>query len=343
MPLDPLLTVPGWEVRVRKTEWSLPSIDVTLPGTDGTVTGVAPPIPAYRGTLGGGEPIGTSKSMPPLVEPDYTAIESGAQQSIDTLGQVSVTLDPSPVGTAPAMPPTWIQDDAYNWRIVDRGGTGIRIGPLQVVANNPAGYRTGETVTLTVSAPSADPAIDLLTFSWDQAPAGSTPSPNIPVAGTVLTFTYNEATDAGFYRARADGSAAGEDADDSPRFSNYQVRTRPYTIGTVTISGGGAYDEGDTITLTASIDGDATDAVYSWSGPGISPTPGNPLIIASAEVANTGTFVCTVTSANSSDSPATGDTDVTVNPVDVDYYLEDSFGNAVLDSSGNLILVTQAP
>ena len=86
------------------------------------------------------------------------------------------------------------------------------------------------------------------------------------------------------------------------------------TIGTVTVSGSDAVNENDVATYTASNDGDAGNLSYAWAiegGTGTSTT-------ASCEVtwggAGSGKVTCTITSTDETctDSPQSGELDVTV-------------------------------
>ena len=86
------------------------------------------------------------------------------------------------------------------------------------------------------------------------------------------------------------------------------------TIGTVTVAGSDAVNESDVTIYTASNDGDAAGLSYAWAvegGTGTSTT-------ASCEVtwgsAGAGKVTCTITSTDETctDSPQSGDLDVTI-------------------------------
>ena len=90
------------------------------------------------------------------------------------------------------------------------------------------------------------------------------------------------------------------------------------TIGTVTIAGSGTQTVGTGSTYTATISGNAADAVYAWTTDDASATIGDASAASTTiEFSAAGDFVatCTVTSATSSPVSASGTKSVTVSAV----------------------------
>ncbi len=86
------------------------------------------------------------------------------------------------------------------------------------------------------------------------------------------------------------------------------------TIGTVSITGGGQFDVGDTVTLTASRSGNAGDIAWTWAvpaGSAVASSGTNVLTFTAAE-SDQGVFAATATSATATDSPQLGQASVTI-------------------------------
>lgn len=135
----------------------------------------------------------------------------------------------------------------------------------------------------------------------------------------------NEPTDQSSVQAvfTADGTytltctVTDENAGNSPVVATKEVIVSATTIGTVSVSGDGTSLTSETKTYTASITGDAADAVYAWTvvnGNGTVPAGS----AASKAITFTGsgneTVRCDVTSATSSDSPQFGTKAVVISP-----------------------------
>jgi hypothetical protein len=105
------------------------------------------------------------------------------------------------------------------------------------------------------------------------------------------------------------------------------------TIGVVTVAGpSGAVTQGAAVTLTASYSGDATDVVWSWSGPAGTDAP-----VATAKtnvlswnsgIVGVGVFTATATSATASDSPQSGSYELTTSTPQIPIYISQSTANS---------------
>lgn len=88
----------------------------------------------------------------------------------------------------------------------------------------------------------------------------------------------------------------------------------PTTIGTLSVIGGGQYTNGQTVTLTASRSGGATDIAWSWSvpaGSGVANSNQATLSFTASDLTD-GVYTVTATSATSSDSPQTATATITI-------------------------------
>ena len=86
------------------------------------------------------------------------------------------------------------------------------------------------------------------------------------------------------------------------------------TIGTVTVAGSDAVSENAVTTYTVSHDGDADDLSYAWAIEGGTGTSATETCEVTWGSAGAGKVTCTITSTEDTvtDSPASGDLDVTI-------------------------------
>jgi hypothetical protein len=164
------------------------------------------------------------------------------------------------------------------------------------VAVDDSSPTNGQTVTFT---PTIDSDLTDLTYQWT-TPTGSTPGQGVTTE--VLSFTYNSATDEGEYTL----TVSSPSALDSPQSGSGFIGT---AIGNVQVVPSlSDYADGNTITFTASFDGNATDVVWSWAGPAGTNAPvatetSNVLTWTAGGSEDEGTYTVTATSVTSFDSP----------------------------------------
>ena len=86
------------------------------------------------------------------------------------------------------------------------------------------------------------------------------------------------------------------------------------TIGTVTVAGSDSVTEADVATYTASNAGDTTKLSYAWTATGGTATPSGNSCEVTWGSAGAGKVACTITSTDETctDSPQSGDLDVTI-------------------------------
>lgn len=164
------------------------------------------------------------------------------------------------------------------------------------VAVDDSSPTNGQTVTFT---PTIDSDLTDLSYQWT-TPTGSTPGQSVTTE--TLSFTYNSATDEGEYTL----TVSSPSALDSPQSGSEFIGT---AIGNVQVVPSlTEYADGNTITLTASFDGNATDVAWSWAGPAGTNAPvatetSNVLTWTAGGSEDEGTYTVTATSATSFDSP----------------------------------------
>lgn len=164
------------------------------------------------------------------------------------------------------------------------------------VAVDDSSPTNGQTVTFT---PTIDSDLADLTYQWT-TPTGSTPGQGVTTE--VLSFTYNSATDEGEYIL----TVSSPSALDSPQSGSDFIGTAIGNVQIVPVLS--EYADGNTITFTASFDGNATDVVWSWAGPAGTNAPvatetSNVLTWTAGGSEDEGTYTVTATSVTSFDSP----------------------------------------
>ena len=186
-------------------------------------------------------------------------------------------------------------------RIVDQL-TNNFVRPVQplikqfTVAVDDSSPTNGQTVTFT---PTIDSDLTDLSYQWT-TPTGSTPGQSVTTE--ILSFTYNSSTDEGKYTL----TVSSPSALDSPQSASDFIGTE---IGNVqVVPSTRDYANGNTITFTASFDGNATDVVWSWTGPAGTNAPvatetSNVLTWTAGGSEDEGTYTVTATSVTSFDSP----------------------------------------
>jgi hypothetical protein len=207
------------------------------------------------------------------------------------------------------------------------------------VAVDDSSPTNGQTVTFT---PAIDSDLADLTYQWT-TPTGSTPGQGVTTE--VLSFTYNSATDEGEYAL----TVSSPSALDSPQSGSDFIGT---AIGNVQVVPSlSDYADGNTITFTASFDGNATDVVWSWAGPAGTNAPvatetSNVLTWTAGGSEDEGTYTVTATSATSFDSPQQAQAVLNYRP-----FYEMSGGTVTTDgnfkihtfTSGGTLSVSYAP
>lgn len=197
----------------------------------------------------------------------------------------------------------------------------------------------GQTVTFT---PTIDSDLTDLSYQWT-TPTGSTPGQSVTTE--ILSFTYNSSTDEGQYTL----TVSSPSALDSPQSASDFIGTGIDNVQVVPSLS--EYANSNTITLTASFDGNATDVTWSWAGPSGTNAPvatetSNVLTWTAGGSEDEGTYTVTATSATSFDSPQQAQAVLDYRP-----YYEMSGGTVTTDgnykihsfTSDGTLSVTYAP